>query len=334
MTINELGRRNSRNLMRPDLGRKPGRLFTAAAVLVLVLVLSVFVIQGPGNDFEMLGVMGKPSAWSVGFLFLTLLFALLATIAFVTRQAGGFVSRWASCFLLIVDRDAVFRLVGMDWDPHMELLNVWRAHRQGLDGSLAGASPYLTLFSRAGIGRESADDAARRCEIHELPAVRNCTYVLPQSDFALGLRAGQSSWVGGDLRTALKLGVTEKEIAKLCDAVGKAVGKVPLGPDAIRGAVGSAARSLGEEGKKKGVSTTLHGRLDRQRYLYVAWGISIPQWSVEEVAVELARRHFRWIGPATLAEFQWFSGLSAKVSKAAVAALGLVKYGDGKWRVR
>ena len=77
----------------------PGRLFAAAAVLVLVV--SSFVIQGPGNDFEMLGVMGKPSAWSVGFLLLTLLFALLATIAFVMRQAGGFVSRWASCFLLI-----------------------------------------------------------------------------------------------------------------------------------------------------------------------------------------------------------------------------------------
>src|SRR5258706_2802411 len=56
-----------------------------------------------------------------------------------------------------------------------EKLRAWYAHRQGLDGRLAGASaaqvltetgwarsvggtgPYLTLFSRAGISREAAD---------------------------------------------------------------------------------------------------------------------------------------------------------------------------------
>ena len=58
----------------------PGRLFAAAAVLVLVV--ASFVLQGPGNDFEMLGVMGKPTAWSVGFLLLTLLFTLLAALRF------------------------------------------------------------------------------------------------------------------------------------------------------------------------------------------------------------------------------------------------------------
>ena len=39
---------------------------------------------------------------------------------------------------------------------------------------------------------------------------------------------------------------------------------------------------------------------------------------------ELARRFFRWVGPATLGEFQWFSGLGVKASKEAVAPLGLV----------
>jgi CubicO group peptidase (beta-lactamase class C family) len=77
----------------------PGRLFAVASVLVLVVAF--FVMQGPGNEFEMLGVMGKPTAWSIGFLLLTLIFAVLSVLAFVTRAAGGFVSRWASCFLLI-----------------------------------------------------------------------------------------------------------------------------------------------------------------------------------------------------------------------------------------
>ncbi|HWI63554.1 MAG TPA: crosslink repair DNA glycosylase YcaQ family protein, partial [Symbiobacteriaceae bacterium] len=70
-----------------------------------------------------------------------------------------------------------------------------------------------------------------------------------------------------------------------------------------------------------------NGRLDQQRYAYVRWapnplkGFTLTQ---EEAHVELARRYFRWIGPATLAEFQWFSGLGVGAAKAAVAPLGLV----------
>ena len=88
-------------------------------------------------------------------------------------------------------------------------LRAWYAHRQGLDGSLegkspaevleragwarsvGGVSPYLTLFSRAGITREQADADAEKLKIYELPSARGCTYVLPASDFALGLAAGQ-----------------------------------------------------------------------------------------------------------------------------------------------
>jgi hypothetical protein len=46
--------------------------------------------------------------------------------------------------------------------------------------------------------------------------------------------------------------------------------------------------------------------------------------STEEAFTELARRFFAWIGPATLAEFQWFSGLGAKAARTAVEPLGLV----------
>ena len=105
-------------------------------------------------------------------------------------------------------------------------LRAWWWHRQGLDGTLAGAGPasileasgwarsvagvgpYLTLFSRGGIGRAAADAAVDRLEIHELPSARGCTYVLPASDFALGLKVGGGE--DGEMRVALKLGVTEK----------------------------------------------------------------------------------------------------------------------------
>ncbi len=122
-------------------------------------------------------------------------------------------------------------------------LRAWYAHRQGLDGSLegksaaevlqqggwarsvGGASPYLALFARAGISREQADEAARKLEIYELPSARGCTYVLPAEDFALGLAAGRG--FDGEIKTALKLGVTEKEIDKLCEAVLKRAGERP-----------------------------------------------------------------------------------------------------------
>src|SRR3954454_2344486 len=115
-------------------------------------------------------------------------------------------------------------------------MRAWWSYRQGLDGSLQGKSaadvlqrcgwarsvgglgPYLTLFSRAGITREQADQDVSRLQIHELPTARGCTYVLPASDFALGLKAGEA-FGGGDMKVALKLGVTDKEIEKLCLAV-------------------------------------------------------------------------------------------------------------------
>jgi hypothetical protein len=258
--------------------------------------------------------------------------------------------------------------MNMGSDPSK--LRAWWAHRQGLDGSLAGktpatildqagwarsvggAAPYLTLFSRGRTSREAADQAAAKLEIHELPTARGCTYVLPARDFALGLTVGRT--FNGDMKQAMKLGVTEKEIAKLCDAVVKALGDGPLDPEGIRAATGKASRSLGEEGKKKGLSTTLplalgqlqaegrirrvptNGRLDQQRYKYVAWTPSpLDAYSVstDEAFTELARRFFRWAGPATTPEFQDFAGLGVKATKQAVESLGLVAAGPGSDRL-
>lgn len=209
---------------------------------------------------------------------------------------------------------------------------------------MGGAGPYLTLFARAGISREAADKAAADLEIHELPSARGCTYVVPKRDYSLALLSAQPS-AGAPMKVAAKLGVTDKEIDKLQDAVVKALAKGAMDPDQIREATGNASRSLGPEGVKKGVSTTLplalgllqasgdirrvpvNGRLDQQRYKYTLWKpnpLAANKLDDAEVFVELARRYFRWIGPASMAEFQWFSGLGVKAAKAAVEPLGLV----------
>ncbi len=251
-------------------------------------------------------------------------------------------------------------------------LRAWWAHCQGLDGTLLGKSPaevleqtgwarsvggsgpYLTLFSRAGIGRERVDQAVARAEIHELPSARGCTYVVPASDFALALKVGQDFGFEPDMRIARKLGVTDDEIAQLCEILLAALEEGPQEPDELRKSAGGAVRNLGEEGKKKGLTTTLplalgklqsagdirrlpmNGRLDQQRYRYTLWRpnpLADSTMSTDKAFVELARRFFDWIAPASVAEFQWFSGLGARAAKAAIEPLDLQPFQEGDARL-
>ena len=249
-------------------------------------------------------------------------------------------------------------------------LRAWWSYRQGLDGRLAGkhptavleetgwarsvggSGPYLGLFARCGARREAVDKAVAALEIHELPSARGCTYVLPRSAFALGLKLGQGG-PEADRKVARKLGVTDAELDKLCRAVLDALKSEPLDPDQLRSASGGAARSLGEEGKKKGLTTTLplalgklqsegeirripiDGRLDQQRYRYTLWrpnplaGFKTPP---DECHTQLARYFFSWIGPATSADFQAFAALGVKAAQAAIEPLKLepVEKGDDR----
>jgi hypothetical protein len=242
----------------------------------------------------------------------------------------------------------------------------WWSMKQGLDGSLrgappaevlsrtgwarsvGGAGPYLTLFARAGTTREATDAAAADLALYELPAARGCTYVVPAADFALALKLAQPASLVPINQAKKYLGVTDRELERLNQAVLDALRPgAALTPNQLKEACGEAVRNFGEEGKKRGQTTTLplalgylqaqgeirrvpvNGRLDQQRYAYVRWepnplqGFTLTQ---EEAHLELARRYFRWIGPATLAEFQWFSGLGVGAAKAAVAPLGLVSW--------
>jgi hypothetical protein len=249
-----------------------------------------------------------------------------------------------------------------------DIIRAWWAHRQGLEGALlgapaaevlertgwarsvGGAGPYLTLFARAGLARAACDADVAALGIHELPAARGCTYVVPAGDFALALRVGQGCGDEAQIATAKKwCGVTDAELERLRDAVLDALDAGPLDPRELKDALGDSVRNLGAEGKKRGVTTTLplalgtlqaageirrvpvNGRLDQQRYRYARWRDNPRarlQITDEEAQTELARRYFRWIGPARVAHFQWFSGLSAKVARAAMAPLGLVPLGD------
>ena len=202
-------------------------------------------------------------------------------------------------------------------------------------------NPYLTLFARAGITRSEADRAAEHLEIYELPSARGCTYVVPQSDFALALKVSQIDGDSAEIKVAKKhMGVTDRELSSLSEKVLAALESGPKDPAALKDCLGDAVRNLGAEGKKRGVTTTLplvlgrlqslgeirrqpvNGRLDQQRYSYVRWtdsplGNSVLSFS--DAYFELARRYFRFAGPASLAHFRWFSGLGAGAAKAAAS---------------
>ncbi|MFJ9693647.1 DNA glycosylase AlkZ-like family protein [Kitasatospora sp. NPDC101183] len=240
-------------------------------------------------------------------------------------------------------------------------LRAWWSHRQWLDRphtgataaevlaatgwarSVGGAAPYLGLFARAGLHRAEVDAAVAGLEVHELPSARGCTYVLPAADFALGLAAGAAAPEAELSAAERHLGVERDEVEKLCLAIESVLDTAdPVDPTTIREAVGDAVRSLGEAGRKRGVSTTLplalgllqsrgrirrvpvNGRLDQQRYGYVAW-----DQPVRGDAADLARRYFAWAGPATLRHFRWFSGFGAATARTAAAEAGAVPLADG-----
>lgn len=245
----------------------------------------------------------------------------------------------------------------------------WWFERQGLGGSLAGkssaevlaksgwarsvggANPYLSLFSRAGASRAQVDEDVAGARIHELPSVRNCTYVVPAEHYALALRLARGQGDPPEIALAKRhLGVTDQEIGRLAEIVQRVLEHGPLDPREMKEPLGDAVRSLGDEGKKRGIGTTLpmvlgllqtegrirripaNGLFDNQRFKYALWDPSPTEasgLSLEEAQVEFARLFFVWIGPATRASFQGVAGLGVKAAEAAIAPLGLKPLEEG-----
>jgi hypothetical protein len=247
----------------------------------------------------------------------------------------------------------------------MSDLQAWWWHRQGLDGSLSdadpatvlsrtgwarsvgGANPYLTLFARTGIARAGIDEAVAALEIHELPAARGCTYVVPAADFGLALQVGRGA-PEAEVATAAKLGVPRAEIDSLCAKVLAAVeSSGPLDPAGLKKILGDAVRNLGEAGKKKGLTTTLpvalgllqaagelrrvptDGRLDQQRYAYTRWTPPDSGLTDQQARAELVRRYLGWTGGASVPHLRWFTAFSAREVKSIVDTLDLVELAEG-----
>ena len=187
-----------------------------------------------------------------------------------------------------------------------------------------------------------ADVLAHR--ILELPTARGCTYVLGRDDFAWALRLGRDA-AEATFKVVGRLGVDRGEITLLEEQVLHTLAEaaVPLDPRQLKEELGDSVRNLGEEGKKKGATTTLptalgilqsqgrirrvpaNGRLDQQRYAYELWNLPPSPLDDDQARTELVRRYLGWTGGATFKQSQWFTGFTVAQSKAALAAAGAVE---------
>ena len=156
-----------------------------------------------------------------------------------------------------------------------------------------------------------------------------------------------------------RLGVDRGEITLLEEQVVHTLAEAegPMDPRQLKEELGDSVRNLGEEGKKKGATTTLptalgilqsqgrirrvpaNGRLDQQRYAYELWDLPPSTLDDDAARAELIRRYLGWTGGATFKQSQWFTAFTVAQSKAALAAVGAVEVptaltaegGDALW---
>lgn len=212
--------------------------------------------------------------------------------------------------------------------------------------TVGGANPYLTLFARNGASRQSVDADVASLTLHEFASARGCTYLLPAKHFQLGIKCGQGFNAESALRTARnKLGVTDEEVDALKEGILTALAAGPLDPAGLKEPLGPLYKNYGEAGKKIGQTTNVSlgllalqaeakirripadGRLDGQNYKYCLFdgGPVVDESYPQALAFrELARLYWRWCGFASIAHFQWFSGLGVKASLSAIEGFRLV----------
>lgn len=215
--------------------------------------------------------------------------------------------------------------------------------------AMGGIDPYLALNARCqGLRREAVDDALADGRLWVVPGVRGCIWLVSAEDVSLALTVGDGEYRKRNVREMERLGVAQEELDALCAAVVEALAAGPATPEALRAALPPGSwRSLGEEGKKLGHSTTLPSalrylegegrirrlqegrRLDTQRYLWTLTDVN-PLTLGERPGdprrqtLALARRYFQWAGPATMSEFEAWSLCGKRQAEAAVKALELI----------
>jgi hypothetical protein len=213
--------------------------------------------------------------------------------------------------------------------------------------TLGGVEVYLAARARKPkCGRAELDAASEALDVQVVPAVRSCIYLLPRVHVPLALRFADALWRKRTERDLERAGSSWKEVAEVADAVRGALDR-PLNTDGLRKALpAGSVRSLGDRGKKVGLSSPLPvalrdlefsgevertlegGRLDTERYLWrrpkknPVKGAKLTSTEAE-LAASIAEIFFSQMGATTTRHFAEWAGLSLTDAKAALAGLPL-----------
>src|SRR5688572_15968228 len=161
--------------------------------------------------------------------------------------------------------------------------------RTGFVRTLGGVEAYLAVRARLPkLRRADLDAAAEKGDVQVVPAVRGCMYLVGRAHVPLCLRLADRLSSGRAEKEQAKAGIRKGEVESVSRLVLdtlKAQG--PMTTDTLRRALpAGSVRSLGEAGKKVGLSSPLPpalrrlefegaierrtetGRLDTERYVW------------------------------------------------------------------
>jgi len=220
----------------------------------------------------------------------------------------------------------------------------------GFVRTLGGVDIYLAVRARVpGMTREDLDGMVEAHEAQIIPAVRGCMYLVPRRDVPLSLKVAALLSRPRDEKDQEKAGIRPGEVEEVAKAALQTLReRGPLTTDALRKALPEGTvRSLGEVGKKVGISSPLPGalrvlefegqvertlegrRLDSERYRWRATakspfeGVRLTEDPIDLFA-GMARIFFRAAGLATPKDFAGWAGISQRDAKAAIERTGLL----------
>src|SRR6185503_12047087 len=245
-------------------------------------------------------------------------------------------------------RAAVLAVQGLAGEPYPDITTV--LEEAGFLRTLGGAEVYLAMRARRpGMRRADLEAAVAAGEARVTPAVRGCIYLVSARQQPLCLALADRLSSKRDARDQERAGMRAGEAKE----VGKAVvatlaARGPLSTNDLKKALpDGVVRSLGEQGKKVGVSSTLppalrllefagdvermleSGRLDSERYLWKKTarspfaGAAVPD-DPAELHARFAEIFFRAAGLGTRQAFAGWAGIGQREAQAAMQKLDLL----------
>jgi len=219
--------------------------------------------------------------------------------------------------------------------------------RHGFVRTLGGMDVYLALRARVpGLTRAGADTATGQSLAQISPTVRGCIYLVARQHAGLSLRIAELLSRKRQETDQARAGIKPGEVERLSKLIPKVLAKHgPLTTDQVRKALpDGSVRSLGDIGKKVGISSTLPpalrfaefagtiertldgGRMDTERYLWrvpaksVYESTPVPDSSAE-IHAALAGIFLRTTGVSTPRAFAAWSGIGQREAATAFAAI-------------